>query len=115
MTSSSRKGHLSQWTAIRVTKPGEQFRTYKLDESGRLNPDDIPRNPRRVLSDKTRPHVKEEVSEEKIRWTGQSSEDPFDTIDLPIRSWDQPNEIDDPFVDRIQPFQYVDNDSFVLW
>jgi hypothetical protein len=49
MQSSQRKGHLSEWRAIRVLKPGQEARVCQLDSTGRVNPLVIPRNNRRTL------------------------------------------------------------------
>jgi hypothetical protein len=48
------KSHLSHWTAIRVARPDEPVRTYELDRCGRLDASDVPRNPRRALTDRTK-------------------------------------------------------------
>jgi hypothetical protein len=84
------KAHVSQWRAIHVTKADEPTRIYKLDRSGRLGASDVPRNPRRTLTDRT----KLRTTFAAVEKSGNPLMDLEDSspIDLLQVDWDMPME-----------------------
>jgi hypothetical protein len=108
MKSSPRKAHASTWTFIQVLRLGEPPQVYPLDQFGRLNPADVPRNPRRALIFRSRPRP---ISKQPLTPPSES-EDPFIAVDLNPVNWDSPPEIpDEPFVELPQ-LKGIDEDYF---
>jgi hypothetical protein len=111
MKTSQVKQHVSNWTAIHVLKVGEPLRIYALDRTGRLNPADIPRNPRRALADRSRLPTISEAPEQSLAPVSES-EDPFIALDLPSVNWDSMPEIADMPLVELGQLKGIEEECF---
>jgi hypothetical protein len=112
MRSSTKKGHFSRWTAIRVVKLGVTFCVYPLDQSGRLQPSKIPRNPRRVLTQKRKIQHSVQFS---VDTQEKKEEDLFAMSDLEVRKSDEYLEFEESFVNGFVQFPGIDDSDFFGW
>jgi hypothetical protein len=112
MKASLAKTHVSKWACIEILKLGETLRVYTLDRTGRLNPADVPRNPRRALSERRRARPIPETAEQPLTLPSES-EDPFIAIDLPSVNWGSTPEIADLPLAEVPQLNGIDEECFV--